>query len=80
MLRPQLSEDKANCERSFWIEKTRKALGKHWKTGKEYTFGQVCGLTRKWSVEKLRDRFLYCEKKTGEFGWIWFGVIKRDKK
>lgn len=76
---PKLSEDKAKHERAYWIEKTRKALGIHWKTKKEYTFGQVNGLTRKWSVYQIRDRFLYVEKNADIFGKVWFGMIKQEK-
>ncbi len=75
---PKLSEDKAKHERAYWIEKTRKAFGIHYKTKKEYTFGQVNGLTRNWSVCQIRDRFLYCEKNADIFGKVWFGMRKQD--
>lgn len=78
--RPKESEDKAPHERAYWIEKTRKALGNHWKTGKPYSFGQINGLTKGWSVYKIRDRFFYCEKADKEFGFVWFGMRKQDKE
>lgn len=73
----QQSEDKAKHERAFWVEKTRKALGIHWKTGKPYTYGQVNGLTRSWSVYQIRDRFIYCEKYGNPFSKVWFGMRKQ---
>lgn len=76
---PESSEDKAPHEKAYWVEMTRKALGIHWKTKKEYSFGQVNGLTKTWSMEKIRDRYEYCTKHTNcEFGKAWFGMRKRD--
>lgn len=74
------SEDKATHERAYWVELTRKALGTHWKTKKEYTFGMVNGLTRSWSMEKIRDRYEYCTKHVNcEFSKAWFGIRKKEK-
>lgn len=78
--KPVASEDKAKHERAYWVELTRKALGDHWKTKKPYTFGVVNGLTRKWPIAKIRDRYLYCQKQNGEFSFIWFGMRKQDKQ
>lgn len=78
---PQNSEDKAKHERAYWVELTRKALGIHWKTKKEYTFGNINGLTRKWSIAEIRDRYLYISKHaTCPFSMAWFGMIKQDKE
>lgn len=75
----QPSENKAVHERAYWVELTRKALGKN-KNGKPYTFGQINGLTRDWSVQKLSYRYQYCTKQEGAFGFIWFGMRKQDKE
>lgn len=72
------SEDKAKHERAYYVELTRKALGTNLK-GKPYTFGQVNGLTRKWSTQKLRERYYYCQK-ADIFGKVWFGMRKQDKQ
>ena len=76
---PESSEDKAPHERAYYVELTRKALGIHWKTKKEYSFGQVNGLTKGWSKELIRDRYEYCTKHVNcEFGKAWFGIRKKD--
>lgn len=75
---PLASEDKAKHERAYYVELTRKALGTHWKTGKPYTFGQVNGLTRGWSVAQLRERYFYCEKYGTPFSKVWFGMRKQE--
>lgn len=72
----QKSEDKAKHERAYWVEKTRKALGVNLQ-GKEYSFGQVNGMTRHWTKYKIRDRFLHCEKHSN-FPKVWFGMRKKE--
>lgn len=78
---PVNSEDKAKHERAYYIELTRKELGNHWKTKKPYTFGMINGLTKNWSILKIKDRYFYCKKHANcEFGKAWFGLRLQDKK
>lgn len=76
---PQKPEDKAVHQRAYWVELTRQSLGKHWKTHKDYTFSHINGLTKSWSVEKIKNRYLYIKKYAKcEFSKAWFGMRKKD--
>lgn len=75
---PQNSEDRATHERAYYVELTRKMLGNN-LNGKPYTFGQVLGMTKDWSISQLRDRFFYCSKRDKP-PVVWFGMRKKDKE
>ena len=69
--------DDAPHLRAKWVEATRVMLGKDQK-GKDYTFGRINGLTKKWSVELIRDRYYYCIKLSNS-AMVWWGLRKKDK-
>lgn len=74
-------EKPAPHERAYWVNETCKALGKQ-LNGEPYDFKYILGVTRKWKVEKIRERYHYCQKQAGgeyPFGRIWFGIIKQEK-
>lgn len=64
------SENKAPHRRSYWVEKTRKALGER-QDGSKYSFGQINGLTSDWSVNKIKRRFNECRKADIPFAPLW---------
>jgi len=74
--RIQEAGDDATHARAKWVEATRQMLGLDMK-GKPYTFGRINGLTKKWSVEKIRDRYYYC-KKQNKCAFVWWGVRKQE--
>jgi len=72
------SENKAPHKRSYWVEKTRKALGTK-QNGEKYSFGQVNGLTSDWSVNKIKSRFNECSKADIPFAPLWWHLYNEEK-
>lgn len=69
--------DDAPHERAKWVEATRQMLGND-QNGKPWTFGRINGLTAKWPVTLIRDRYYYC-KKQNRPAFVWWGIRKQDK-
>lgn len=69
--------DDAPHDRAKWVEATRQMLGTD-QHGCPYTFGRINGLTRKWPVTLIRDRYYYC-KKQNRPAFVWWGIRKQEK-
>lgn len=68
--------DDAPHSRAKWVEATRQMLGND-QNGKPHTFGRINGLTAKWEVEAIRDRFYLCKKMTSPAKYWWW-LRKQD--
>lgn len=58
-------------ERALWVDETAKMLGK--------PFGQINGLTRKWSIQKIRDQYLEANKFDKNPAALWWKLRKETQ-